>query len=271
VYVINQPVASLRRVPFELFDATGTPITGGTVSFSNPPAAGEVQISKAGGLYTDVTGSVVEIGSGTWYYQGVIGDFDTLGLLILRVNKTTAKVFKFQDEVVPAASSGGGGATPLTVPSKMQFVSTESLKLVFQPFVNSATGAQFIGTDAVTLVIKRPNGTLLPSPPTPTFDTDVNLWTANIPSASFMAGEWLVLASSNGANSRGQNQVLTWGDYVEDIHETRQAALGRWKIDASTKKLFLYEDDGVTVFKTFDLKDSTGLASVTQIFERTPE
>lgn len=175
--------------------------------------------------------------------------------------------------VSPASTGGGGFLTSLGVISstKTQFVSNEDLQLVFSPFVNRADGTQLLGTDTVTLVVKRPNGTLLPSPPVPTFDTDIKLWIATISSASFAQGIWRILASSNGANSQGQNQVLTWGDYVDDIHETRQAALGRWRIDASTKKLLLYEDDGVSVFKTFDLKDSAGVASVTQIFERDPE
>lgn len=162
--------------------------------------------------------------------------------------------------------------TPLgMLMTKSQFLSSEDLQIIIPPFINRSDGTQFLGTDVVTLIIKKPDGALLLSPPVPTFDTDVKLWTAVVSAASFLEGKWLILASSTGANTQGQNQVLVWGDYVDDIHETRQAALGRWRIDASTKKLFLYEDDGVTVFKTFDLKDSAGVASVTQIFERDPE
>lgn len=162
--------------------------------------------------------------------------------------------------------------TPLgMLMTKSQFLSSEDLQIIFPPFINRSDGTQFLGTDTVTLTIKKPNGTLLLSPPVPTFDTDVKLWTAVVSAASFLEGKWLILASSTGANAQGQNQALVWGDYVDDIHEIRQAALGRWRIDATTKKLFLYEDDGVTVFKTFDLKDSAGVASVTQVFERDPE
>lgn len=105
MYFLNQSVSSLRRVPFELFDAAGAPITSATVSFTNPPATGEVQISKAGGGFVDVAGTVIEIGNGTWYYQATTGDVDTLGLLILKVNKATAKVFKYQDEVINAPAT----------------------------------------------------------------------------------------------------------------------------------------------------------------------
>lgn len=100
---LNQATASLRRVPFELFDNSGAPVTG--ASFTNPPATGEVQLSKAGGSYTDVTGSVVEIGSGSYYYQGVLADTNTLGLLILKVNKSGSRLFKYQDEVTAGADA----------------------------------------------------------------------------------------------------------------------------------------------------------------------
>lgn len=71
-------------------------------SFSGPPATGEVQVSKAGGAYVDVTGTVVEIGSGSYYYQATTGDVDTLGLLILKVNKSGSTIYKFGDEVIVA-------------------------------------------------------------------------------------------------------------------------------------------------------------------------
>lgn len=170
--------------------------------------------------------------------------------------------------------AGGGGYFTPTVGSlmtKTQFLSNESLQIVIPPFINRADGSQYLGTDTVTLVVKRPDGTLLPSPPSVIFDSDVHLWTATITSSSFIQGEWLILASSNGTNSQGQNLVLIWGDYVDKIYETHQAAFGRWRIDTPSRKLFLYGDDGTTILKTFDLKDSTGSASVTQIFERDPE
>lgn len=167
---------------------------------------------------------------------------------------------------------GGGYFTQIgEFMPKNQFVSNEDLHIVFPPFINRATGASFNdGSDVVTITVKRPNGTLLGVPPVATFDTDILLWTATISAAAFMEGKWMIKAVSNGANTQAQSQVLTWGDYVDDIPETRQAALGRWRLDAVSKKLFLYEDDGVTVFKEFDMKDSSGNPNVSQVFERDP-
>jgi len=150
---------------------------------------------------------------------------------------------------------------------KSQFISTEDLRITFPAFY-TASGARIIGTDSITLVIKRPDNTLLPSPPTPTFDADVDHWKASVPLASFQEGEWVIKASSNDALALDQYKSLYWGDYVDDIPETRQAALGRWKIEGTQLKL--YEDDGVTVFRTFNLKDEGGIPTNTTIFERDP-
>lgn len=173
--------------------------------------------------------------------------------------------------IIAGSSSGGGYFTPIgDVMTKNQFVSNENLQVVFAPFVNRTDGTLYTGTDTVTLTVKRPNGTLLPSPPVPLFDSDVQLWTTTISAGFFAEGTWLIKAVSNGANTQPQHMTLTWGDYVDDIPETRQAALGRWKIDAVARKLYLYEDDGTTIFKEYDLKDSSGAPSVNQIFERDP-
>jgi hypothetical protein len=176
--------------------------------------------------------------------------------------------------ITPPASGGGGGGyfTPLeALMAKTQFVSNEDLVLVFPPFLDRTSGSLYdTGVDNVTLTIKRPNGTLLPSPPTPTWDSDVKMWTALVSFSFFMEGSWLILAESDGANAAPQNQVLTWGDYVDDIPETRQAALGRWRVDVPTNRLILYEEDGTTIFKEFDLKDQNGAPTSTTPFERDP-
>lgn len=44
----------------------------------------------------------------------------------------------------------------------------------------------------------------------------------------------------------------------------------RTRIDKNTKQMFVYDDDGVTVLHTFNLKDSTGTASIIEVAERVP-
>ena len=53
-----------------------------------------------------------------------------------------------------------------------------------------------------------------------------------------------------------------------DAAQLKKAALNRWKIQGT--QLLIYEDNGTTIFKTYDLKDSAGQPSSTTIFERVP-
>jgi len=53
-----------------------------------------------------------------------------------------------------------------------------------------------------------------------------------------------------------------------DAAVIKKVQIGRWKIDGT--QLVLYEIDGLTEYKRFDLKDNTGAPSATRIFERVP-
>jgi len=159
-------------------------------------------------------------------------------------------------------------APPALSGYKSQFISNEDIELILNPFVKDSDGSYVIGTDNATLVVKKPDGTLLSSPPTPSFDGDVNQWKATIPVSEFQEGEWLIYATSDAAGTFPQFLMVWWGDYVDDIPETNQAALGRWKIE--NNQLTLYEEDGVTVLQAFDLKDDAGNPSETKIFEKDP-
>lgn len=55
---------------------------------------------------------------------------------------------------------------------------------------------------------------------------------------------------------------------ASDVNNLEKVALGRWKIEGS--QLILYEADGVTPFRTFNLLDDTGAPSGVRIFERVP-
>lgn len=96
---LNQSTASLRRLPFELVDSGGAAVTGQTFS------GAELQLSKAGGAYANCAGTATEIGLGSYYYELTTGEVNTLGMLILRANKSGATVYKFFDEVITAPST----------------------------------------------------------------------------------------------------------------------------------------------------------------------
>jgi len=148
---------------------------------------------------------------------------------------------------------------------KAQFIASENLRIVFPPFLDTANNVFVTAADVATLAIVKPNGSLYTPAPTLIRDANNDFWTAEIAAANFEVGEWTIKAVSSAANTLPQYQSVVWGDYMTEI---RQATLGRWKITGT--QLQLFEDDGVTVFKTFDLKDASGVPSASQIFERDP-
>lgn len=148
---------------------------------------------------------------------------------------------------------------------KAQYIASESLRIVIPPFFNTADNTYITTGDVVTLTIKKPDDTLYTPAPTPTRDADTDFWVAEIPVGQFLAGEWLIKAESDNPDALPQYRLLLWGDFVDDVF---QATLGRWKIESNQLKL--YKSDGLTVLRTYDLLDNSGLPSSTQIFERNP-
>jgi hypothetical protein len=54
------------------------------------------------------------------------------------------------------------------------------------------------------------------------------------------------------------------------IDTVRKMATNRTKIDTNQNKFIVFDDDGVAIFKTFNLYDATHNASSNNIYERTP-
>lgn len=150
---------------------------------------------------------------------------------------------------------------------KYQYESNEPLRLSFPAFFDRVNKVHVTdGLDTVQYVVKAPD--LSSFVVNPTFNNTVKVWTGSVAIGSFQEGLWLVKATSNAADTFAQYRAVVWGDYVDDIGEARQAALGRWKIVGT--QLIIYEDDGTTPFRTFDLLDKFGQPSLSEIFERAP-
>lgn len=166
------------------------------------------------------------------------------------------------------AEGGGNACISLTehVLSKSQFSEDEDLVIVFPPFVNSTDGTRIVGTDTASLVIKKPDGTLVSPAIAPAFDGDVDQWKATVPKAQYQKGLWQIKATSDDGDAIDQYLALVWGDYMSDIG---QASLGRWKVENGV--LTVYGPDGSTPLKQFDLLDDEGNPTSTRIFERNPQ
>jgi hypothetical protein len=153
---------------------------------------------------------------------------------------------------------------------KNDFQSDEDLLIRFPPHIDKTTGEYITGgTDVVTLTIKKPNGDVLTAEGgiLATYDADVDMWTYDVDVGLFAAGEWKVKAVTDDANGLPQWQTFTWGTgQAEDVLEIKKIQFNNWKVIGT--QLLVYDNDGTTILKTYDLFDDNGDASGTRVFER---
>ena len=67
----------------------------------------------------------------------------------------------------------------------------------------------------------------------------------------------------------GNTRVYATEEIKMDQKMARFIHTGRWQIDEDTNQMIFYEDDNVTEIARYALKDRDGVASITEIFERT--
>lgn len=80
-----------------------------------------------------------------------------------------------------------------------------------------------------------------------------------------------MLRANSDAHTVDLNTIKTQLTIVSDLVATlMKYQKNRTKVDQNSKRLYIYDDDGVTVLKSFNLHDFNGLSSVTQIAERIP-
>lgn len=91
---LSEATAAKRRIPFYLFDTTGTtPQTGKTFSGS------EIQLSQNGATFANFAGTVTEVGSGLYYYETTLAEAGVYGFLALKIVKSGCKTI-LQTEVI---------------------------------------------------------------------------------------------------------------------------------------------------------------------------
>lgn len=73
--------------------------------------------------------------------------------------------------------------------------------------------------------------------------------------------------AASGSTGSAQNQILSIEALVEIL---KKHSNNRTKIDPVAKTLTVYEDDGITPMQIFDLYDSQGHPSVSEVAERMP-
>ena len=71
--------------------------------------------------------------------------------------------------------------------------------------------------------------------------------------------------STTGVNEVGTNT----GIYAARLKFNFDIAGGRWVLDSVLNQMIFYTDNNATEIARFDMKDSAGAPSVTQVFSRT--
>lgn len=94
IFFQSEGTAARRRFPVYLVDVTDglTPETG--------EAAGQPQISKAGGAFANTTATLTAIGNGNYYVELTATELNTLGAIIVRYKSANTAEFSLSAPVV---------------------------------------------------------------------------------------------------------------------------------------------------------------------------
>ena len=156
-----------------------------------------------------------------------------------------------------------------------------------QIYINDANGAPRNNISSVSVKIYQYDGAgkheILNVSLSKDADID-NLWRYLWPSSSLLAGEYtaeyLIEDNSGMITYVGEDIIIKDIAQQSTLNEVRSLILvsqtdlaiikkietGRWRIQAN--QMVFYDEDGVTPFMVFDLKDDDGLPTMTNVFER---
>lgn len=93
---------------------------------------------------------------------------------------------------------------------------------------------------------------------------------ANIGTGTFGAYINMIKAGNDNIVSGVNDIKISIATVTDLINTLTKFETNRTRVDQTERRLYVYDNDGVTVLKVFDLKDFAGLPSVTQIAERSP-
>lgn len=106
------------------------------------------------------------------------------------------------------------------------------------------------------------------------FDIASEVWNTSTVSAIATGTFGLLLnqlkASDDLLNSRVEHLINAMATATEIVQTILKYSTNRTKLDPVNNSLTIYDNDGTTPLKTFDLKDINGLPSVEEIAERVP-
>lgn len=115
IFGFEEEDTTLLRLPILIFDENGDPTTE-SVEINNMVEYDTTLIHKStnGGAFSLANGSIVEVGSGLHYYQGVVADAATLGFIAIKVTPVTnpdEDEYPEQIAYTPVSTAATGGAS----------------------------------------------------------------------------------------------------------------------------------------------------------------
>lgn len=96
----NESLAVNRRIPVYLVDSSGAGVAG--ITWTNPPASGEVRISQAGAASVNASGTMGVDETGKYYYEATQSEtnFDGLYFILDVTAKGSARRFVYAEPMV---------------------------------------------------------------------------------------------------------------------------------------------------------------------------
>lgn len=115
--IISDISAARRRIPVYLTDVDGAPVPGLTGW-----TGAEITIAKNGAADVNFAGTMSEnngsgLGAGHYTYECTVGEIDTQGKIVLKVNKAGAQPYAWAEDIDPnlASAIAGIALAPITV------------------------------------------------------------------------------------------------------------------------------------------------------------
>lgn len=123
------------------------------------------------------------------------------------------------DAASVTVASGGGTFFPTAAGYMMKssFLATDDLVADIPAFYTNL-GAIVDGTDSVTFTYRKPNNAT--GSVAGVYDAITKTWKMTISAASYVAGRWVFVATSDAPNTSIQVFSLDWGDYVPETVKT---------------------------------------------------
>jgi len=147
------------------------------------------------------------------------------------------------------------------------WVYSANLEPVYPVQVSSLVTAVAPSLEGLNIPTSVENATAVRTELTPELDN----MDATISSRATQSSVDALQTTANSIEGKVDAIIVTVGNMSAVINEIIKYSKNKSIIDINAKTLTIYDDDGTTPIRVFDLKDSAGVASITDIYQRIPQ